>query len=148
MKQFKFRLQTLLDQRQALEEKLTRELGMLRAEEHTEIMELRRLEERSSEAFGKLSAKLSQSSIDPVEINRLDEFARGTLEDIEAQETVVEDVHSRVMMKQEEVIEAMKARKVLETLKEKQLAAHNLAQMRAEQSQLDEMSSLRYARGM
>ena len=148
MKRFKFKLQTLLDQRQAKEEQLIRELGVIQAQERRERLELEKLENRCLEAFRNLQEKLLGERLDSTAINRLDEYARGSTEDVEAQQVVVDEVRRELLAKQEDVLEAMKERKVLETLKEKQLLEHNIAEMRAEQSTLDEISSLRYARGM
>lgn len=148
MKRFKFRLQTLLDQRLAHENELLRELSILRNEEINELSILRSLENRSTRAFDHLSEKLNSANINPQELSRIDDFARGTLDDIEVQKMTIEEVRKRIIGKRNEVIEAMKERKVLDTLKDKQETAHKLVEARAEQNQLDEMSSLRYARGM
>jgi len=148
MKRFKFRLQTLLEQRLAREEELLRELSILRNEELNELSMLSNLEDRSSRAFENLAEKLNCKSIDPRELSRMDDFARGTLDDIEEQKAIIEGVRQRIINKRDEVVDAMKDRKVLDALKEKQETAYKLAGMRAEQKELDEMSSLRYARGM
>ena len=148
MKRFKFRLQTLLEQRLAREEELLRELSILRNEELNELSKLNRLEERSARAFDNLAEKLNATSIDPREISGLDDFAHGTLDDIEEQNAVIDGLRQRIIDKRDEVVEAMNDRKVLDALKEKQETAYKLAGMRAEQNELDEMSSLRYARGL
>lgn len=148
MKRFKFRLQTLLDQRQAREEELLRELSAIRSEQQRELTKLQRLQEISDSAYNKLDAMLGESQIDPVYVRQLEEFARACLDDIDSQNYVLEEISERVRMKMAEVVEAMKQRKVLESLKEKQETEHKLSELQAEQRQLDEISSLRYARGI
>lgn len=147
MKRFKFRLQTLLDQRLAKEEQLLWELGEIRREEAQEIERLRGLERRLDETCRAMEEALRESK--PVaEVIQRDEFAKATRDDIRVQELTIEAVRARVEAKRVEVVRAMQDRQVLEALRDKQEREYMLAVAREEQNQLDEMASVRYARGM
>ena len=147
MKRFRFRLQTLLDQRKAREEKLLWELSDLQREEMREIERLHALERILREACESIEEALCNGSW-ASELVRRDEFAKATRDDIRVQELTIEAVGRRVEAKRLEVVKAMQDRKVLEALKDKQEREYILSMARQEQNQLDEMASVRYARGM
>lgn len=145
MKKFRFRLQTLLDQRQTIEDQLLAELGELRQEEAVELARLSGLRAELVQVWEAL-AMLDRSNAAALE--RSDLYAKTLPDDIKVEELTLEAVRTRVEAKRAELVEAMKQRKVIETLRDKQEHAYIDAAMRAEQSSLDEMSSLRYARQM
>lgn len=147
MKRFKFRLQTLLDRRKSIEDRLLAQLGELRQEEAAELKKLNALFDRLEWAWSQSEDALSKNA--PVEeLNRLDEYAKTTQDDIKLQQLTLEAVQEKVELKRREVVKAMQDRQVLETLKEKQEQEYLQAIARAEQNELDEMASVRYARGM
>lgn len=147
MKRFKFRLQALLDRRKAREEELLWELGEIRREEARETERLRRLEERLAGAQAAIEEGLRANA--PIEeIARRDEFAKATRDDIRVQHLTIEAVQKRVEAKRREAVRAMQDRQVLEALRDKQEREYTLTAAREEQNQLDEMASVRYARGM
>jgi flagellar FliJ protein len=147
MKRFRFRLQTLLDQRRAREEKLLWELSDLQREELREIERLHGLERILREARESIEEALRNGST-ASELVQRDEFAKATRDDIRVQELTIEAVGRRVEAKRVEVVKAMQDRKVLEALKDKQEREYIVSMARQEQNQLDEMATVRYARGM
>lgn len=147
MKKFRFKLQTLLNQRLAKEELLLAELAVVRREEQEEIEHLNRLAKQLILACDAIEASLENgANLD--ELNRGDEYAKTMRDDIRVQELTIEAVQDRVENKRLEVVEAMKERQILEALRDKQEQAYILENNRAEQNAMDEMSSLRYSRGM
>lgn len=147
MKKFRFRLQVLLDQRKAKEDQLLGELGEVRREEALEIERLDELNHTLHQAW-KAAEEALCAAIIPEEITRRDEYVKAVRDDIKVQELTLEAVQKRVEKKRIEVVEAVKERKVLESLRDKQEREYLLAYAHAEQNSLDEMASLRYARGM
>lgn len=147
MKRFKFRLQTLLDQRKAREDQLLQELGELRREEAAEVERLHMLEVRLKRTIDEIEHAIERSA-KAAEMFRLDEFAKATRDDIRFQELTIEAVRERVEKKRLQVVKAMQDRQVLEALRDKQEREYTLAAAREEQKQLDEMAAVRYARGM
>lgn len=146
MKKFRFRLQTLLEQRQATEDRLLAELGEVRREEAAEQQRLGELVARLQQARQDVADAL-QGKADPRRVEVADEYAKALRDDVRLQELTLEAVRERVEAKRLEVVEAMKERQVLEALRDKQERGYLLAQARAEQNQLDEIASVRYARG-
>jgi flagellar protein FliJ len=146
MKRFRFRLQTALDQRKAKEERLQIELGEILREEAQEAARLADLLERLDEAVASVGAALD-SNLPANEIAAADEYAKCLRDDVKVQQLTIRAVRSRVEAKRAEVVEAMKERKVLEALRDKQEREHVAAQMRVEQNELDDVASVRYARG-
>ena len=148
MKKFVFRLQTLLNQRQAKEDQLLVELGEVRREaaetERHKVIMLEHLNVITSQRYDAMTSE----RCDVMTLERYDFYMQSLRDDIKVQELTLEAVRARVEAKRVEVTEAMKERKVIEALRDKQERVYLTAQMRAEQSGLDEMASLRYARGM
>lgn len=147
MKRFKFRLQTLLDQRKAREDQLLQELGELRREEAREVERLHTLESRLMRTMDEIEQAIRRNA-KADELFRLDEFVKATRDDIRFQELTIEAVRDRVEKKRQQLVNAMQDRQVLEALRDKQEREYNLAAAREELKQLDEMASVRYARGM
>jgi len=151
MKRFRFRLQTLLDQRKAREEKLLWELSDLQREELREIERLHGLERilrKARESIEEALSSLCSGGFAILPVVQRDEFAKATRDDIRVQELTIEAVGRRVEAKRVEVVKAMQDRKVLEALKDKQEREYIVSMARQEQNQLDEMATVRYARGM
>lgn len=147
MKKFRFKLQTVLDQRKAKEDHLLAELGEVRREEAAEAARLTRLRGELEAARAGMVAALAGNAR-PEELARRDEYVKTMRDDARVQELTLEAVRARAEAKRLEVVEAMKERKVLESLRDKQEREYVQACERAEQQQMDEMASVRYARGM
>ncbi|MCE5324256.1 flagellar export protein FliJ [bacterium] len=147
MNRFKFRLQTLLDRRKSREEQLLVELGELRREEANEVERLDILCLRLNAAWRDVEDALDNNA-PAEELCRLDEFAKTTCDDIEIQKLTLEGVREKVEAKRQELVTAMQDRKILEVLRDKQEQEYLMVIARAEQNELDEMASVRYARGM
>lgn len=147
MKKFRFKLQTVLDQRQAKEDQVLAELGELRQEETRELARLAELRQRLEDALTSIEQAL-QRNASAEEISHCQDYAEVTVEDIKLQELTLEGVRNRVEAKRVELVEAIKERKVLETLRDKQEREYIATHEREEQNMLDEMASVRYARGM
>jgi flagellar FliJ protein len=146
MKRFRFKLQTVLDQRKAREERLQVELAEVLREEARESAKLAELLEKLDDAVASVQSAL-ESKLSAGEIAAADEYAKCLRDDVKVQQLTIRAVRSRVEAKRAEVVEAMKERKVLEALRDKQEREHIAAQMRIEQNQLDDVASVRYARG-
>lgn len=143
MKRFRFKLQTLLDQRRRREDVLQVELGEIIREEAKELERLAEIESRMAELQSR-RARLERRNA-AVEL-LMDEYAQALRDDIKVQHLTIEAVRRRLEAKRAEVVEAMKARKLIEALRDKQERDYMLAIARAEQSALDEVAALKHAR--
>ncbi|MHB9037032.1 MAG: flagellar export protein FliJ [Armatimonadota bacterium] len=147
MQRFKFRLQTLLDQRKSVEDMLLAELGEVRREEVAEIERLDALRDRLEMAWGDIEKALGRNA-PAEELGRLDEYAKTIRDDVKVQNLTLVSVQERVEAKRMEVVKAMQDRQVLDALRDKQEREYLMAVAKAEQNELDEMASVRFARGM
>ena len=144
---------------------LLAELAEVRCEEAVEVARLGELRmmlkrawekvecalRRRGEAFAGKPCGTSRGDVQmlrPYEVAQMDEYAKSLRDDIKVQLLTLEGVRERVEAKRVELTEAMKQRQVIESLRDRQEQQYIAAAMRAEQNQIDEMSSLRYARGM
>ena len=147
MKRYRFRLQTVLERREAFEKEKLGELAEVRSEEAQEVERLHALNRQLEQSRDQIEDALRRG-LTPMEVMLRDNYSEATANDILVQELTIEAVRQRVEAKRLEVVEAMKERKVLEALKEKQEREYMLTCMRYEQNELDEIASVRYARGM
>lgn len=147
MKKFVFRLQTLLNHRRDIEQMLLGELALLQNEKQ---LELRRLNELmlAREHSWETLAHLAAHGASPWDLANGDEHCKALGDDIGVQELNIAAVERKIEAKLLEVIEAAKERKVLEQLCDKHRREYELAAARQEQNELDEMSSVRFARGV
>jgi flagellar FliJ protein len=122
-------------------------LGELRHEESIEIEHLNALFNRLDTAWRDVEDMLGRNA-PAEELCRLDEYAKAIRDDINVQKLTLEAVHERVEAKRKELVRAMQERQVLEALRDKQEREYLMDIARAEQNELDEMASVRYARGM
>lgn len=145
MKKFQFKLQTLLEQRKAKEDRLLGELAELRREEAGELVRLVRLKDELDAARQGMASAHARSA--PVEeLAQRDEHMKAKRDDVRLQELTLKAVQDRVEAKRRELVTAMKDRKVLEALRDRQEQEYLRECARAEQNTLDEIASVRYAR--
>jgi len=147
VKKFVFRLQVLLNHRRDIEQMLLGELAMLQREKQLEMQRLEDLR-LAREASWDALVHLAAHGASPWDLANGDEHCKALGDDIGLQELNVAAAEKRVQEKLVEVIEAAKERKVLEQLCDKQRREYELAAARQEQNELDEMASVRFARGV
>jgi flagellar FliJ protein len=148
VRKFQFKLQTLLDQRKSKENLLQAQLAELLREESQEKACLRKLQIELKHAwqfFDKLTES-GDSSAGAFEI--CDTWAKALRDDIKVQILTIEAIKKRLDEKRDEVAEAMKQRKLIEALRDRKEIEYIAEQARIEQSTLDEIASLAYARRM
>lgn len=151
MKRFVFRLQTLLNHRKDVEQMLLGELAQHRLQEQSELARLDQLVSDRQRSWDALSHRMHAAEVTGAsswDLANGDEYCKALGDDIGLQELTLAAARREVEAKLAEVVEAAKERKVLEQLCEKQRREHELEAARLEQTQLDEMSSVRFARGM
>lgn len=146
MKKFRFRLQTLLDQRKSIEEVLQAELGKLLHEELTELERLEQLKFRLGQAWQHFDALSADTHTTAEAFDICDRWSKALRDDIKVQALTIEAVRRRIDEKRTEVAEAMKQRKVIETLRDRQEQEYIVQQARVEQNALDDIATLAYAR--
>ena len=147
MKKFKFSLQNLLDLRaKQLEEKQI-EFGKLQfvmKTLETKLNELERELKTSKENFEELISSGKKISVDFVNSNQ--RYTIQKEKDITKQNETIEEHKIKLEEKQQEMIEALKAKTMLEKLKEKQYKIFLKTIEEIERKELDERGLVKYTR--
>ncbi|MBW2608183.1 MAG: flagellar export protein FliJ [Deltaproteobacteria bacterium] len=142
---YKFSLQSLLNHRKHIEENLDKELGRIKRVVNKEKRRLEnigkekikcRKELREKQGAGKKVNKII------LYFNYLDKLSK----DIDKQKRCLKDVEKEYDIKRSELIEAMKKRKTLERLREKEMKAFNYSEMKVEQDIMNEVAANRFIR--
>jgi flagellar protein FliJ len=145
MKKFRFKLQTVLDQRQIKEDQYLAELAKARQQEAAEILKLEDLKTKLKQVCKSIENAF-KDNLDISELERWNSYAEATRDDIKVQELTLKTVREIVEQKRQDLVEAMKEKQVLETLRDKQEQQYLKVAATAEQTILDEMASLKYLR--
>jgi flagellar FliJ protein len=142
MQKFKFRLQSVLDHRKAIEDKLLGELGELRVKEQEELKILDDMV-REREAIW---TRMAGGEFSPTKLKDVDAYATALGDDIAVQELTLESVRNQIEAKIAEIVEASKERKLIEKLREKHLQEYEQEMLTLEQKVMDDAASVRFSR--
>ncbi|MFV1950944.1 MAG: flagellar export protein FliJ [Nitrospinota bacterium] len=144
---FKFRLEGVLNYRRRIEESLERELADINRLfdiEKNRLVSYKERRDRYQEEFRRKQVE----GIGVDEIKLYLDFLEGLDKTIIDQDRIVTAVCKRVALKREEVLTAMKNRKILETMRARKWDEYRKKEMKAEQDFLDEIAgSLKKVKG-
>ena len=142
---YKFSLQSLLNHRKHLEENLDKELGRIKRALNIEVRRLERLTKNKI----KCQQNLQKKQDDGKKINEIIlcfNYLHKLSIDIDKQKKCLKDVKKEYEVKRSELIEAMKKRKTLDRLKEKEMKAFNYSEMKVEQEIMNEVAANQFSR--
>jgi flagellar FliJ protein len=145
MDSFNFRLQPVLEHRRRLENQAKQELARAKVAEHQAREVLTSMEV----AFGDGQSDMAdarRAEIDTSEVAVYQRYLDRLKQDIAEQDGIVTTLHIHSEQRRSEVIDGMKARKVVEKLKERQYQEYRIEVNRYEQKQVDEFATTRYNR--
>lgn len=148
MAKFTFRLQTVLEHKQRLEELAQLEHAQAQAAQVREESALQRLLQTERETVSELERQRFTGRLD---IDSL-QLGLGYLDvlkiQLQRQEQVVLRVRKNTDTKRDQLIQRMQERKALERLRERQRTAFVVEQNRIEANELDDLVIMRHARTM
>lgn len=144
---YKFNLEPVLNQRKYVEENLQKELAVLKKMLADEKKMLAVFKKAEDDVLKELQQK-KKKSITVFDIQLYVKFIQRLSRDIEKQEERVLDLEKRFDEKREDLIEAMKKRKVMERLKEKRFKQHQQEVIKKEQSFVNEVAINMFNRKM
>jgi flagellar FliJ protein len=142
---FTFKLQTVLDHRQFVEDNLKKEHAEIRQQAMAEQQKLESLERKEMETRASLKLEQAQGlSSDRVVayhayLNRLTDLSR-------SQKTVIREIKKQESKKQDELLEAMKKRQILEKLKDQEHERFNQTLLKKEMTFIDEIAVNQFVR--
>lgn len=145
MKRFVFRLETLLDIRKRSEEQIKLRL----AKKNRKIIEKQKILEGCYQELKELqsSEKARRSGGEPVVLLRYSVAFRHKLKgDILEAGRCIDDLRASVAAIRNELVEATKARRALEIIRERQLLAWKKSYNREEQNFIDDVAQQKYIR--
>lgn len=147
MAKFHFKYEAVLRQRQADEDECQRELAKHLRHENIIRSQLHRMEQTFRDSRQQLTGGLQGH----VDVERVREFARYSGQvTAQAQQAAhqLNEIGRRIDRARAELAEAMRQRKAIEMLREKQYQQWLAEQRRRETIELDELAVQRYARGL
>ncbi|MDR2750047.1 MAG: flagellar export protein FliJ [Clostridiales bacterium] len=142
---FKFRLQSYLSLKEKMEDLRKQEYGRAARDYESEKRSLAVLEQEKALSMGLFRESLSpgQSGLNPGELNRYNVFLDRVSSMIKDQAVKVKAAQEEVEKKRAALAEAMKDRKMLDTLKDNQKLENDKEELAAEQKAADELVSFR-----
>ena len=145
MKKFKFKLQVVLEKRQKELEDKQLEMAKVQSLLKKQEDELERLIQKQDQTRTALDEMLSQNtSIDLMSIKIHQDYIEKLGCDIQSQHKLISDTEQELEAKQQEVIEALKATKTLEKLKEKQKKEFLVEFEFQQQKELEDITQARF----
>ncbi|MDR1539913.1 MAG: flagellar export protein FliJ [Clostridiales bacterium] len=146
MAKFNFRLQGYLNVKEKLEGQRKMEYGQMLQALEKEKANLFMLESEKAQCLGlfKLTISSGKKGLDPEEMKRYNSYLSRIAAMINRQSAKVAEAESSAEKKRLELLEAMKERKMLDTLKDKARAVYNRQELLDEQKAADEIVSSRF----
>ena len=145
MKKFKFRLENVLELRTKTLEDRQLEMAAIQARLNDANNKLVSLEQSRLQAKRDLENILGAGeNIEFIRVKNYQDYIAKLDDDISIQHKVIADIENELELKQEEVREALKAKKMLEKLKEKEYKAFLKDFEQREAKELDDIALTRY----
>lgn len=142
---YKFPLGTVLNHRKFLEENLQKEFGILKrllVDERKKLTDIRNASKKCSKELRQRQQKSLTVSESLIYVRFVEQLSRN----LDKQKERVVETEQEVEKKREDLVEAMKNRKVLEKLKEKGLETYRNNLLKQERIFMNEMASVRFQR--
>lgn len=146
MAKFKFKLESLLNVKSKLEDKAKTEYGKANLRLQEEKDRLEQLLNQKKETMDSFKESVSKS-VKPFEVNIFNRFISNIDNQIKNQQKNIDEALNFVEEKRVELVEAMKQRKIFDTLKQNQKEEFNKQIILNEQKMIDEIVSYKYNKG-
>ncbi|OQX62643.1 MAG: flagellar export protein FliJ [Desulfococcus sp. 4484_242] len=141
---YRFPFDALLRHRKFLEENLQREIGLLSRVLADEKKKLESLQQARKAASEKLRHRQKGKGITVSEVLLYTRFIERMSGQVNLQKTSVKKIEKNVEEKREDLVRAMKDRKIIEKLKEKKRQIFREQMMKQEQNFLNDMAAVRF----
>ncbi|MFO7569293.1 MAG: flagellar export protein FliJ [Smithellaceae bacterium] len=142
---FKFKLQSVLEYRQNVEEKILNDYSELRRRLETEKELLKKLIAEREGLTNELR-QMKNTLLRAQDIASMVAYVEAIRKKQHEQENLIHEVKGLVEDKRKELVEAVKNRKVMENLKERQAEEYRKNTSDLEQKNSDEMAILKFGR--
>ncbi|HUT03949.1 MAG TPA: flagellar export protein FliJ [bacterium] len=141
MKAFRFRLERVLQLRLQIEEEKRRELSIMLFDLRQLEAKLHSLQNDLDSCKKEMSRDLEQEDLSIARIEVFASYIKRMMSAIDAQRELISELCRKIEAKKNELLEAIKERKAMESVKSKRLAEYHKEYARAEMKFLDEVAS-------
>jgi flagellar FliJ protein len=146
MKRFKFRLQSVLEQRERLETHAKSSYAAAQqAVQNAEVL-LAELTEVRAALLNEVAEQRKSDTFDPLEARLYQDYLKQIITCIRDQEAYVRELQINAEAMRLNLVGASTNRKVVDKIKERDQSAHREQAIRAEQATVDELVSMRHGR--
>lgn len=135
-----FRFETILRLNKKKEDLLQKDMGQINA--HYQLQQDRKQFMRS--AMERSKDELNQRKKSGISVETMilyENFSRGTEAEEAQQDKIISEINTRLEAKREEVVEAMRKRRTMEILKEREMLKERKIREKKETAVLDEVAS-------
>ena len=135
-----FRFETILRLNKKKEDLLQRGMGQINVHYQRQKDQQQFMQDATAVSKDELNQK-KRSGVSVETMILYDNFARGTQTHIEKQNKIISEINTKLEAKREEVVEAMRKRRTMEILKERDMLKERKVRERKETAILDEVAS-------
>ena len=135
-----FRFETILRLNKKKEDLLQRDMGQINVHYQRQQDRQQFMQDATEASKDELNQK-KRSGVNVETMILYDNFARGTRIQVEKQGKIISEINTKLEAKREEVIEAMRKRRTMEILKERDMLKERKVRERKETAILDEVAS-------
>jgi flagellar FliJ protein len=135
-----FRFETILRLNKKKEDLLQRDMGQINVHYQQQQDRQQFMQDATEASKDELNQK-KRSSVNLETMILYDNFARGTRIQVERQGKIISEINTKLEAKREEVVEAMRKRRTMEILKERDMLKERKVRERKETAILDEVAS-------
>ncbi|BBO66762.1 hypothetical protein DSCA_06920 [Desulfosarcina alkanivorans] len=142
---YTFKLQTVLDHRQFIEDNLKKEHARIRQQVVTEQQKLESLKRKEMETHAALKLE-QEKGLSSAQVVAYHAYLKRLSDHMRTQKTVVCESRKTEAKKQDELLEAMKKRQILEKLKDQEHDRFNQMVLEKEMKFIDEIAVNQFVR--
>ena len=142
---YTFKLQSVLDHRQLIEDNIKKELAEIRQQVVENQNKLELLRQKEMDTIHALKKEQAQGLASDG-VLAYHAFLEDLSQRITQQHKRIEDIHAQESAKQDELLEAMKKRQILEKLKEQGLDRYHQSILKKERTFIDEIAVNQFVR--
>ena len=135
-----FRFETILRLNKKKEDLLQRGMGQINAHYQRQKDQQQFMQDAIAVSKDELNQR-KRSGVSVETMILYDNFARGTQTHVEKQSKIISEINTKLEAKREEVVEAMRKRRTMEILKERDMLKERKVRERKETAILDEVAS-------
>ena len=135
-----FRFETILRLNKKKEDLLQRGMGQINAHYQRQKDQQQFVQDATAASKDELNEK-KRLGVSVETMILYDNFSRGTRTHIEKQNKIISEINTKLEAKREEVVEAMRKRRTMEILKERDMLKERKVMERKETAILDEVAS-------